>query len=131
MRLVSGRLEKRIAAGEYAVVQVRTRKMPKAWLFTEGDLISQMRNRGIGRPSTYSKLVETILKRRYAFEVNGRLISTELGEAVNEYLQKNYAQYVSEETTRELERKMKLIEDGDLKLQIFLSELHEEIRNLP
>lgn len=131
MRLVSGRLEKRIAAGEYAVVQVRTRKMPKAWLFTEGDLISQMRNRGIGRPSTYSKLVETILKRRYAFEVNGRLISTELGEAVNEYLQKNYAQYVSEETTRELERKMKLIEDGDLKLQTFLSELHEEIRNLP
>lgn len=131
MKLLNGRVEKRVAGGEYVVTQVRTRKLPKAWLFTEGELISQMRSRGIGRPSTYSKLVETILKRRYAFEVNGRLISTELGEVVNEYLQSNYSQYVSEETTRELERKMRQIEEGGLGLQTFLSELYEEIKRLP
>lgn len=50
------------------IKEIKTWKAPKISLFTEGDVIEKMKKSGIGRPSTYSKIVNTLLDRRYVIK---------------------------------------------------------------
>jgi len=90
------------------------REIPKVPLFTQGTLIQEMKKRGLGRPSTYAHIVQTLLDRGYVKEVRGRLIPTKMGIQVYTYLKENYPEYVSEELTRKLEEAMDRIERGEL-----------------
>ncbi len=90
------------------------RKVPKTMPFTQGTLIQEMRRRGLGRPSTYAHIVQTLLDRGYVKEVKGSLVPTDMGIRVFSYLRENYPQYVSEELTRKLEKAMDEIERGEL-----------------
>lgn len=54
--------------------------------FTEGTLIKELDNLGIGRPSTYATIVSTILARKYVERKQGYLYPTELGKIVNKIL---------------------------------------------
>jgi len=97
-------------------------------LYTQGDVVSLMRSRGIGRPSTYSKIIRTLLERRYVIENNRRrLIPVKLGMEVYGYLINKHKELISEERTRELERMMDLIEEGEIDYREVLSELYREI----
>jgi len=125
------RLEPKVSSGPQSVKSTSLKTLPKARLFTLGDLVSEMRRRGIGRPSTYAKLADTVLRRRYAFEVHGRIIATNLGMQVSDYLRSNFAKYVSDETTRALGDKMQQVEDGKEDYQKMLSELYEEVKSMP
>lgn len=129
--MVPLKIEQRINPGHEPVKSVSKRTMPKVWLFTVGDIVTAMKQKEIGRPSTYAKIIDTILTRRYAFEVNGRIISTKLGNDVSDYLRSRYGKYISEEATRKLERTMKRIEDGQEECQEVLSELYREVISLP
>lgn len=101
-------------------------------LYSEGDLISEMKNKGIGRPSTYATIVSTLLRRRYVIESKKlkRLIPSNLGIAVNDYLIKNYGKFVDEERTRQLLGKMDRIEKGEIDYTELLNELYREIKQL-
>lgn len=81
---------------------------------TESSLVRKMRETGIGRPSTYSKIVETILKRGYATRAGktGFIVPKRLGVEVFKYLVSRFENLVSEERTRALEKKMDLVEQG-------------------
>jgi len=125
------RLEPEVSSGPQKVKSTSLKTLPKARLFTSGDLVSEMRRRGIGRPSTYAKLADTILRRRYAFEVHGRIIPTNLGVQVSDYLRSNFAKYVSDETTKALGDKMQQVEDGKEDYQKMLSELYDEVKSMP
>ena len=116
-----------VEEGEYAVTFARLLTVPVARPFTQGELISLMRERGIGRPSTYAKIISTILERGYAFERGNRLISTRLGFRVYAYLHQNFENYTSEETTRRLESLMDLVEQGKADYNGILRELYREI----
>jgi reverse gyrase len=72
-----------------------------------------MRKRGIGRPSTYAKIVQTILDRGYVVEKGKFLYPTRLGIKVYEYLSTKFPEYTSEEFTRELEELMDRVENGE------------------
>jgi reverse gyrase len=111
------------------VVEFKKWKAPKVSLYTQGDIIALMKERGIGRPSTYAKIVQTLLQRYYVFETRGRkkLVPTEKGIKVYHYLISKYRELVSEEKTRELEEKMDLIEEGKLNYLEVLNELYREI----
>ncbi|ACS34181.1 reverse gyrase [Thermococcus gammatolerans] len=111
------------------VVESKKWKAPKVSLYTQGDIIALMKERGIGRPSTYAKIVQTLLQRYYVFETRGRkkLVPTEKGIKVYHYLVSKYRELVSEEKTRELEEKMDLIEEGKLNYLDVLNELYREI----
>ncbi len=100
------------------------REVPKVPLFTQGSLIQEMKRRGLGRPSTYAQIVHTLLERRYVVEERGRLIPTELGIKVYEYLSRHYHHWVSEELTRELEEAMDRIERGELDYMEVLKKVH-------
>ena len=116
------------------VVEAKKWKAPKVPLYTQGDIIALMKERKIGRPSTYAKIVETLLRRYYVIETRGRkkLVPTEQGIKVYHYLMTKYRDLVSEEKTRELEEVMDLIEEGGMDYQGVLKSLYHELtRHFP
>ncbi len=100
-------------------------------LLTQASLISMMRREGIGRPSTYAKILETLFKRNYVIESKkrGYLIPTQLGSGVYYYLTKRFGPLVSEERTKELEKKMDMVESGGAEYTDVLNELYSELLN--
>ncbi|HYA22200.1 MAG TPA: reverse gyrase, partial [Thermoproteota archaeon] len=129
--IVPLRLDARVMSGSQKVKSTSLKTLPKVRLFTVGDLVSEMKRKGIGRPSTYAKLADTIMRRRYAFEVHGRIIATNLGMQVSDYLRTNFGKYVSDETTKMLGDKMQQVEDGKEDYQKMLSDLYEEVKSMP
>ncbi len=122
-------VRKELPTGRFAV-KAEIRKVPKAPLMTQAELIQMMRERGIGRPSTYATIVDRLFMRNYVVEKNGRMIPTKLGMEVFEYLSRNYGTFVSEYRTRILEEKMDAVERGELDYYEALRELYEEIRQI-
>ena len=148
--------EQQINEGKYEIVEaskpIRTTKIKP---LREGDLIALMKEKGIGRPSTYARIVDVILRRRYAITV-GRLrylIPTKKGIKVYYYLTKDpiakellkgekieeieltkikdigmYKDLVSEERTRLVEELMDNVEGGEKDYLDVLNELFEEAK---
>ncbi|GAX88207.1 reverse gyrase [Lebetimonas natsushimae] len=81
--------------------------------YTYAEVIDEMKNKGIGRPSTYAITVEKLLERKYVVEKNGFLFATKLGFKVLDILKKHpLYKFVSEIFTKTLEETMDLIEEG-------------------
>ncbi|HIH71819.1 MAG: Reverse gyrase [Thermococcales archaeon 44_46] len=112
------------------VKEIKKWRAPKVPLFTQGDIIALMKERKIGRPSTYAKIVKTLLDRHYVIETKGRkkLVPTELGTKVYHYLISKYKELVSEERTRQLEELMDLVEKNKVDYQEILNDMYKEIR---
>ncbi|RLJ71184.1 reverse gyrase [Hydrogenivirga caldilitoris] len=113
----------------FDIKPVEFREVPKVPLFTQGTLIQEMKRRGLGRPSTYAHIVQTLLDRGYVKEERGRLIPTKMGIEVYNYLRKHYPDYTSEELTRRLEEAMDRIERGELDYLEVLREAHK-VKNI-
>ncbi|MEM2001479.1 MAG: reverse gyrase [Candidatus Methanomethylicaceae archaeon] len=116
-----------VAEGEYALKSAKVIYVPAARPFTQGEVIALMKEKGIGRPSTYARTIATILERNYAVERWNRLISTILGYKVYKYLSMRFGKYTSEEATRKLELIMGMIEQGQVNYKEALKELYREI----
>ena len=95
--------------------------------YTQADVIRLMKDRKIGRPSTYATIISKLFKRDYIVERSGKLIPTRIGIEVYSFLSTNYGKFVSEERTRILERKMEDVENGNRDYLYVLNELYEEI----
>lgn len=80
--------------------------------YSEASLVRAMEENGIGRPSTYAPTIRTILTRMYVDKVSGRLVPTELGEEVNEWLTKNFPDILSIDFTARLENNLDNVEEG-------------------
>ena len=109
----------RLSKGDRLKIEgLEIRRASRVLLYREGDVVRLMRERGIGRPSTYSKIIESLIRHRYVVKNKwSGLIATALGRKVYEQLVSRFKELVSEETTRELEEKMTLIEEGKLNYQ--------------
>ncbi|OYT39589.1 MAG: reverse gyrase [Desulfurococcales archaeon ex4484_58] len=120
-------VEQPIKTGEYPVVKLGYYEPPLAKFH---DVIKWMKTQGIGRPSTYAKIVQTLLDRRYVTlsRKQKALRPSDRGKIVYDYLMKFYRDIVSVEVTRRLEEKMKEIEEGKRNYQEVLNELFEELR---
>lgn len=113
------------AEGDLKILEKEFREVPKVPLFTQGSLIQEMKKRGLGRPSTYAQIVQTLLERHYVVEEKGYLVPTELGIKVYSFLTENFPEWTSEELTRELEEAMDKIENGELDYMEVLKEVHK------
>ncbi len=113
--------------GTFEISDVRSYKAPTVPLYTQSDVVALMKERGIGRPSTYATIVQKLLDRKYVIEVRRKLIPTKRGVDVYTYLSSKFASLVSEERTRILEKLMDLIEEGKADYQEVLGELYREI----
>lgn len=94
--------------------------------YTEASLIKALEEKGIGRPSTYAPIMETILKRKYVVKEGKNLRITSLGRTVTELLVKNFQQIMDVEFTAKLEEKLDEIEEGKLQGKQVLSEFYTQ-----
>ncbi len=80
--------------------------------YTEASLVKALEEKGIGRPSTYSPTITTILERRYIEKEQKQLIPTELGKIVNKLLTENFADIINVEFTAKIENEFDEIAEG-------------------
>jgi reverse gyrase len=95
--------------------------MPKAFPFTHGELVFRMKERGIGRPSTYATIIDKLLERKYVIEKKGLIFPTSMGIKVYQYLNslEQVREFLSEEFTRKLEELMDKVEIGKKRLRSY------------
>jgi len=109
--------------------------------YTEASLVKALEEKGIGRPSTYSPTITTILERRYIEKDKKQLLPTELGKVVNKLLVENFTNIVSEEFTAEMEDKFdnialgkqewkKVIEEFYGPFKVDLDKANEELEHV-
>ena len=80
--------------------------------YTEASLVRALEELGIGRPSTYSPTITTILARRYVAKENRNLYITELGEVVNNIMKDAFPSIVDVNFTANLEALLDKVEEG-------------------
>lgn len=82
--------------------------------YTEATLIKTLEELGIGRPSTYSPTISTILQREYVKKEKNFLIPTELGEIVTSIMKENFKNIVDVNFTADMEKQLDSVEEGTL-----------------
>ena len=82
--------------------------------FTEGTLVKELEERGIGRPSTYATILSTLKNREYVRMENRRFIPTDLGFIVTNLLVENFPSILDPKFTAKMEDNLDKIEDGKL-----------------
>ncbi|MCE4613297.1 MAG: reverse gyrase [Desulfurococcales archaeon] len=123
-------LEKVKPGSSFRVVASRVYRSSKATLYTTGDVVRLMKERGIGRPSTYSKAIEANIRHGYVV-LSKRLkylIPTRFGMDIYEYLYSNFEELISEETSRKLEETLDLIEKGEEEPARVILDIWEKIK---
>ena len=80
--------------------------------YTEATLVKALEEKGIGRPSTYSPTITTILERRYIEKEQRQLVPTELGKVVNKLLTDNFKDIINVEFTAKIENEFDEIAEG-------------------
>ena len=80
--------------------------------YTEASLVKALEEKGIGRPSTYSPTITTILDRRYIEKEQKQLVPTELGKVVNKLLTENFTDIINVEFTAKIENEFDEIAEG-------------------
>ncbi|MFR3920398.1 MAG: type I DNA topoisomerase [Clostridia bacterium] len=80
--------------------------------YTEASLVKELESKGIGRPSTYSPTITTILERRYIEKEKKQLKPTELGKVVNKLLTENFTDVINVEFTAKVEEEFDQVAEG-------------------
>jgi DNA topoisomerase-1 len=81
--------------------------------YTEAGLVKELEARGIGRPSTYASIMRTIEERGYVTKEGRTLFPTDTGDVVSSFLENNFAEYISDTFTADMEDKLDDISNGD------------------
>ena len=81
--------------------------------YSEAGLIKELEKRGIGRPSTYASIINTIEERGYIVKEGRTLIPTDTGDVVSTFLEENFSRYISDSFTSEMENELDEIARGE------------------
>ena len=113
--------------GKFEIERLRIKRTSKEYHFLQGELIDKMKKTGLGRPSTYSNIVQTLIERKYVLNKGGYLIPTSWGKKIYDYLINNHKNLVSENFTVKLEKDMDLVEEGKKNYQTILKQTFKKI----
>lgn len=78
--------------------------------YTEASLVKILEKEGIGRPSTYVPIIDTIIRRSYVEKINKKFIPTDLGVTVNSFLTQYFSDIVDITFTSKMEKQLDEIE---------------------
>lgn len=92
--------------------------------YTEAGLVKELESRGIGRPSTYASIMKTLEEREYVRKENKTLFPTDTGEVVSDFLENNFANYISDTFTAEMEDELDEISRGEREYEKTLREFY-------
>jgi DNA topoisomerase-1 len=81
--------------------------------YTEASLVKALEERGIGRPSTYASIIETLRYRKYVEAEKRNFVPTDTARIVNDFLVKFFPHYVDYDFTARLEEELDEISRGD------------------
>jgi DNA topoisomerase-1 len=81
--------------------------------YNEASLVKTLEEKGIGRPSTYTSIINTIQDRDYVKKIGAKFIPTEIGVVVTELLVKNFPYIFDPQYTARLEGELDAVEDGE------------------
>ncbi|MEI7765266.1 MAG: type I DNA topoisomerase [bacterium] len=81
--------------------------------YSEAGLVKELEARGIGRPSTYASIMKTLEDREYVRKEGRTLFPTDVGDVVSSFLEANFANYISDTFTAEMEDELDEIANGD------------------
>ena len=95
--------------------------------YTEASLIKALEELGIGRPSTYSPTITTILARRYVIKENKNLYVTELGEVVNSMMKDAFPSIVDVNFTANFEALLDKVEEGVINWKTVVSNFYPDL----
>ena len=92
--------------------------------YTEASLVKALEEKEIGRPSTYSPTITTILARHYIEKDAKQLVPTELGKVVNKLLTENFSDVINVEFTAKIENEFDEIAEGKENWKDMISEFY-------
>jgi len=97
--------------------------------YNEASLVKVLEERGIGRPSTYASIINTIQDREYVTKIVGRFYPTEIGMVVCDLLVKNFPYIFDTAYTARLEEELDDIEEGKEKWTDLLNGFYDYFEN--
>ncbi len=98
--------------------------------FTEASLVKELESKGIGRPSTYAAITNTLRTRKYVELKARKFFPTDLGLTVNKFLVGSFSDFFNVEFTAEMENKLDEIEFGKIEWQKLLRKYHDSLEKL-
>ena len=95
--------------------------------YTEASLVRSLEELGIGRPSTYSPTISTILGRRYIIKENKNIYISELGEVVNDIMKEAFPSIVDVNFTANMEALLDAIAEGSVNWKTVISNFYPDL----
>ena len=92
--------------------------------YSEAGLIKELEARDIGRPSTYASIMKTIEDRGYVRKESKTLFPTDVGEVVSDFLEKHFANYISDTFTAHMEDELDEISRGEREYEKTLKDFY-------
>jgi DNA topoisomerase I len=96
--------------------------------YSEASLVKALEEHGIGRPSTYASIIQTLLYKKYCELVNKRFIPTDLGKIVSRFLTGNFERYVDYAFTAGMEDELDNISRGEEDWLPMLARFWDELK---
>lgn len=117
---------------EYEIVEINKKIVGEKSLYNESEVIRLMKEKQIGRPSTYATIIKKLEDRGYVSRLKktSQFISLKLGEEVYRFLIQNFNSLVNEERTQKVLRAMDLIESGNANFLEVLDSFYKEVSDL-
>ncbi len=117
----------KLAAGDELTckeVKIEAKQTQPPNRYTEAGLIKELEKRGIGRPSTYASIMNTIVQRGYVAKEGRTLIPTDTGDVVSSFLEKHFAEYIGDDFTSDMENQLDDIATGERSYKKTLTEFY-------
>ena len=99
-----------VIAQEFIDEQHFTSPKPR---YTEAKLIKELEEKGIGRPSTYVKIIDTIKERGYVVVKDKKFYPTEIGITTTEKLQEGFSDLINVSYTAKMEEELDSVAEGN------------------
>lgn len=109
-------------------VEVEAKQTQPPNRYTEAGLIKELEKRGIGRPSTYASIMNTIVQRGYVDKEGRTLIPTDTGDVVSSFLEKHFIDYIDDDFTSEMEDQLDEIATGDRTYKKTLTDFYKPFK---
>ena len=97
--------------------------------YTEASLVKALEELGIGRPSTYSPTITTIIARRYITKEQKNLYVTEIGEVVNNIMKESFPTIVDEHFTANMESLLDGVAEGNVNWKMVISNFYPDLES--
>jgi len=95
--------------------------------YTEATLVKILEEKGIGRPSTYAKIIDTLGKREYVSREDKKFVPTFLGIKVSDFLDLHFPDIMNYQFTANLEKQLDSVSEGDLVWQDGITHFYSKL----